>query len=150
GLYDDGLVRTHRSIDPSQHKIGKAAQANALRALQDQVDELSTSLDQATMEVQVADSAFMALKALCETVATDLRAHATAYAAAQTDKAEADAKLAALDGAGDGGLRAKRAAQQQLKVQRVAEQKTQQDAFNKHDGEVRTARNRLADGENVP
>lgn len=150
GLYDDGLVRTHRSIDPSQHKIGKAAQANALRTLQDQADELSTSLDQATMEVRVADNAFMALKGLCETAATNLKAHATAYTAAQTDKAEADAKLAALDGAGDGGLRDKKLAQQKLKVQRLAEQKIQQDAFNKHDGEARTAKNRLADGENVP
>ncbi|WP_375787721.1 SbcC/MukB-like Walker B domain-containing protein [Bradyrhizobium sp. Pha-3] len=150
GLYDDGLVRTHRSIDPSQHKIGKVAQANALRALQDQADELSTSLDQAAMEVQVADDAFMALKALCETSTTDLKAHAAAYAAALSEKAEADAELSALDGAGDGGLRSKRTAQYDLKQKRIGERETQQNAFNKHDGEARTARNRLGDGENVP
>ncbi|MGC0322564.1 hypothetical protein ABIG06_003193 [Bradyrhizobium sp. USDA 326] len=150
GLYDDGLVRTHRSIDHSQHKIGKTAQANALRALQDQADDLSTLWNEATKEVQVADNAFMALKALCETAATDLKSHATAYADAQTDKADADAKLAALDGAGDGGLRDKRVAQQDLKKKRIRERETQQTAFNKHDGEVRTAKNRLGEGENVP
>jgi uncharacterized protein YPO0396 len=150
GLYDDGLVRTHRSIDPSQHKIGKAAQANALRALQDQVDDLATSLGEATKEAEIADGAFMALKALCETRTDDLKAHASAHAAAQTEKAEADAKLSALDNAGDGGLRDKKLAQQQLKVLRLGEQKTQQGAFNKHDGEVRTAKSRLGDGENVP
>ncbi|UPJ47940.1 AAA family ATPase [Bradyrhizobium sp. 200] len=150
GLYDDGLVRTHRSIDPSQHKIGKAAQANALRSLQDQVDDLTTSLSEATKEAEIADSTFIALKTLCETTAEDLKAHATVHAAAQTEKAEADAKLAALDGTGDGGLRDKKLAQQQLKILRLGEQKSQQIAFNKHDGEVRTAKSRLGEGENVP
>jgi hypothetical protein len=150
GLYDDGLVRTHRSVDPSQHKIGKAAQANALRALQEQVEELEASLGQATKEAEIADSAFMALKALCETATGDLKAHAAAYAAAQTEKADADSKLAALDGAGDGGLRDKKLAQQELKKRRIGERETQQSAFNKHDGESRTAKGRLGDGENVP
>jgi len=31
GLYDDGLVRTHRAADPSKFKIGKSAQNQALR-----------------------------------------------------------------------------------------------------------------------
>ncbi|WP_439373102.1 SbcC/MukB-like Walker B domain-containing protein [Bradyrhizobium sp. DASA03120] len=150
GLYDDGLVRTHRSIDPSQHKIGKTAQANALRALQEQADDLETSLGQANKEAEIADGAFMALKALCETATADLKAHATAYAAAQTEKADADTKLAALDSAGDGGLRDKKLAQQELKKKRIGERETQQTAFNRHDGEVRTATNRLGDGENVP
>lgn len=150
GLYDDGLVRTHRSLDPSQHKIGKAAQANALRALQEQAEELEVSLEQATKEAEIADSAFMTLKALCETATGDLKAHATAYAAAQTERADADSKLAALDGAGDGGLRDKKLAQQELKKRRIGERETQQTAFNKYDGEVRTAKGRLGDGENVP
>jgi hypothetical protein len=150
GLYDDGLVRTHRSIDPSQHKIGKAAQANALRALQEQADDLDALLGQATKEAEIADGAYMALKALCETATADLKAHAAAYAAAQSEKADADTKLAALDGAGDGGLRDKKLAQQELKKRRIGERETQQTAFNKHDGEARTAKGRLGDGENVP
>ncbi|SDI97939.1 Uncharacterized protein YPO0396 [Bradyrhizobium sp. Rc2d] len=150
GLYDDGLVRTHRSIDPSQHKIGKAAQASALRALQERAEDLADSLAQVEREAQIADSAFMALKTLCDDPSNDLKAAATAFAAAQVDATDAQARLAALDGAGDGGLRDKKLAQQQLKQRRLTERKTQQDAFNKHDGEVRTARSRLNDGENVP
>jgi hypothetical protein len=150
GLYDDGLVRTHRSIDASQHKIGKAAQANALRALQEQADDLEASLAQAKKEAEIADSAFMALKTLCEVPAGGLKAYAMAYAAAQTEKADAESKLAALDSAGDGGLREKKRAQQQLKERRIAERDIQQSAFNKQDGEARTAKGRLGDGENVP
>ncbi|MCA6101238.1 SbcC/MukB-like Walker B domain-containing protein [Bradyrhizobium australafricanum] len=150
GLYDDGLVRTHRSIELSQHKIGKAAQANALRALHEQADELEVSLRQAAKEAEIADGAFMALKALCDAPAGDLKTCAAAFAAVQAKMADAQAKLAALDDAGDGGLRQKKRAQQQLKDRRIAERETQQTAFNKHDGDVRAAKSRLGDGENVP
>jgi len=150
GLYDDGLVRTHRWIDASQHKIGKSAQANALRSLQEQAEDIDKSLDDAAKEAGVADGAFIALKALCAAPAGELKACAAAFAAAQTEKADAQAKLTALDSAGDGGLREKKGAQQRLKNVRLAEQQTQQSTFNKHDGEVRLAKGRLGDGENVP
>jgi hypothetical protein len=150
GLYDDGLVRTHRWIDPSEHKIGKSAQANALRALREQAEDLEKSLADAAKEAGVADAAFMALKTLCAAPASDLKGCAAAFATAQTEKADAQARIAALDSAGDGGLREKKSAQQRLKNVRLAERQTQQNAFNKHDGEVRSAKGRLGDGENVP
>lgn len=150
GLYDDGLVRTHRSIDPSQHKIGKAAQANALRALQDHAEALEDALSQKAREAGAADGAFAALKALCADGSADLKACAAAFSAAEAEKADAQARLAALDGAGDGGLRAKKKAQQDLKGRRGTEREIQQKAFNKHNGEVRLIEGKLGDGENVP
>nr|WP_235999866.1 SbcC/MukB-like Walker B domain-containing protein [Bradyrhizobium uaiense] len=149
GLYDDGLVRTHRWIEASQHKIGKAAQANALRSLQDQAEELDRLLADKSKEAQAAEQAFAALKNICEG-RDDLKTFAAAFAAAQTEIGEAHSRLDALDGAGDGGLRDKKRAQQKLKDKRLDERKTQQKAFGEHDGELRSAERRLGDGENVP
>ena len=150
GLYDDGLVRTHRSIDPAQHKIGKAAQANALRAVQEQADELEGLRAQAAKEAEVADDAYMALKALCEAPASGLKACAAAFAAAHAEKADAQARLAALDDAGDGGLRDKRRAQNELKELRLEARDAQQGLVNEHGSEPRSMERRLGDGENVP
>jgi len=41
GLYDDGLVRTHRAADPSKFKIGKSAQNQALRDMAEEAERLS-------------------------------------------------------------------------------------------------------------
>lgn len=150
GLYDDGLVRTHRWIDPSHHKIGKVAQANALRSLQDQAEDLERVLADRIKEADAADQAFIALKTLCEEGRSDLKASASAFSAAEMERADAQARLAALDGAGDGGLREKKRTQQKLKERRLAERTTQQSAFNRHDGEVKLAERRLGEGENVP
>lgn len=150
GLYDDGLVRTHRSVDPSRYKIGKVAQANALRVLQDQADALEDALAQKASEAEAADGAFAALKSLSADGSASLKAYAAAFSAAQTEKTDAQARLSALDGAGDGGLRAKKKAQLDLKERRRIERETQQKAFNKHNGEVRLIEGKLGDGENVP
>ena len=150
GLYDDGLVRTHRWVDSSSHKIGKSAQANAIRSLQEQAEDLGGVLEEVTREANAADAAYMALKALCSEPSNDLNAAAAAFAAAQAEKRDAQARLEALDGAGDGGLRDKKKAQQQLKDRRRDERIIQQNAFNKHDGEAKFFSRKLNEGENVP
>ena len=40
GLYDDGLVRTHRAAEPSTFKIGKSVQMQALRDMTEEADQL--------------------------------------------------------------------------------------------------------------
>lgn len=150
GLYDDGLVRTHRSVDPSNYKIGKSAQANALRSLQEHADDLGKVLEGATKAANAADAAYVALKVLCDEPGKDLKASAAAFAAARSEIRDAQARLDALDGAGDGGLRAKKTAQLQLKGRRASERTTQQSTFNKHDGEARLFARRLGEGEDVP
>ncbi|WP_354222507.1 SbcC/MukB-like Walker B domain-containing protein [Bradyrhizobium sp. F1.4.3] len=150
GLYDDGLVRTHRSIDPAQHKIGKAAQANALRALQDQADALLDALSGKTREAEAADGAFAALRSLCADQNASLKTCAAAFSVAEAEKADVQARLSALDDASDGGLRAKKKVQLELKERRRGERETQQKAFNQHDREVRFIEGKLGDGENVP
>src|SRR4029077_5703469 len=41
GLYDDGLVRTHRAADPSTFKIGKTVQLQLLRDMTEEAERLS-------------------------------------------------------------------------------------------------------------
>jgi hypothetical protein len=150
GLYDDGLVRTHRASDPSGYKIGKAAQAKALSDLQERADELDELAETAGKAARMADAAHGVLKALCEAPSSTSAAHASAYAAAVKEKAEAVARIAALDGEGDGGLREKRKAQQALKATRMTERRQQQDLFNKHEVEAKFCARKLSDGETAP
>src|SRR5262249_43281453 len=62
GLYDDGLVRTHRAAESSDHKIGKAAQTKAVRDLEQKIEELNELVDTATKEARIVDLAHGALK----------------------------------------------------------------------------------------
>src|SRR5207244_372949 len=125
GLYDDGLVRTHRAAEPSDHKIGKAAQAKALRDLDQKIEELDELVDTAVKEARIVDAAHGALKTLCEHPASSTAALATQHASAVRERAEAEERIQALDGAGDGGLRAKRKAQEELKKRRAEERDVQ-------------------------
>jgi hypothetical protein len=120
GLYDDGLVRTHRASDPSGYKIGKTAQTKALRDLEDQAWQLDDAAEETGKLARATDGALGALKALSEDTGAALSALAATYAAATKECAEAIARIGALDGTGDGGLRDKRRAQTEHKVARVS------------------------------
>jgi hypothetical protein len=150
GLYDDGLVRTHRFVEPRSHKIGKSAQASALRRLDEEADELDELIAKAQGVAAAVDAAHGALKLLAEDGSGRLAELAASYAVAQSEKADAEHRIAALDSAGDGGLRERRKAQVGLKNARAEERKGQQEIFNKHDGEARFFARKLGDGENVP
>jgi uncharacterized protein YPO0396 len=150
GLYDDGLVRSHRAVDPTRYKIGKSAQAKALRDLEAQAEELEESIAEAERTATAVDAAHRALRSLCDDPDSALPALAAAYAAAQAEKADAQERINALEGAGDGGLRDKRTAQFALKSTRAAERKTQDHAFHKHDKEATVVKRKLGDNENVP
>lgn len=150
GLYDDGLVRTHRAGDPSGYKIGKAAQAKALRDLEDQVWQCEEAAEESGRLARAADAAHGALNALCEDSNSTSATLAAAHAAAAMERAEADERIAALDGDGDGGLREKRKAQQALRAARGAERDEQQRLFNKHEVEAQVCARKLSDSESVP
>jgi len=149
GLYDDGLVRTHRGADPSGYKIGKAAQSKALRDLEDQAWQLDEAAEDTGKLARAADSAHGALKTLSEDAGAPLAALAATHAAAAKEQAEAAARVAALDGDGDGGLREKRAAQTTIKAERSAERDELQRLFNKHEVEAQVCSRKLADGEST-
>ena len=126
GLYDDGLVRTHRASDPSGYKIGKTAQTKALRDLEDQAWQLDDAAEETGKLARAADGALGALKALSEDTGAVLSTLAATHGAATKERAEAIARINALDGSGDGGLRDKRRAQTEHKVARVSARDEQQ------------------------
>jgi hypothetical protein len=47
GLYDDGLVRAHRFVPPRDYKIGKSAQVNLVRLMDEELAELRERLAKA-------------------------------------------------------------------------------------------------------
>jgi hypothetical protein len=150
GLYDDGLVRTHRASDPSGYKIGKTAQSKALRDLEDQAWQLDDAAEETGKLARATDGALGALKALSEDTGAALSTLAATYAAATKETAEAIARINALDGTGDGGLRDKRRAQIEHKAARVAARDEQQRVLNKHEVEAQVCARKLTDGENTP
>ncbi|MGE3988627.1 SbcC/MukB-like Walker B domain-containing protein [Pseudorhodoplanes sp.] len=150
GLYDDGLVRTHRGVDPSTFKIGKTAQAKALKDMEEQADELDEEAEKIGRAASSVDAAHGALRALCDDSAFTLSALAAAHAKAVKEGDDADERIAALDTSGDGGLRDKRKAQTELKATRASERVMQQGLFNKHEIAAGICAEKLSDGENVP
>lgn len=150
GLYDDGLVRTHRAAEPADHKIGKAAQAKTLRDLEQKIEELEELVETALNEARVMDSAHGALKTLCEDTTASASALAAQHAKAVNARSEAEERVKALDGAGDGGLRAKRKTQQDLKAIRTEERDAQQKVFNDNEVERKVCEQDLGKGENSP
>jgi hypothetical protein len=150
GLYDDGLVRTHRAADASEHKIGKAAQAKALRELEQKIEDLDDLVETAAKEARVMDAACGAVKTLCDDPASSLTILAAQHAAGVKQRTEAEERLQVLDGTGDGGLRAKRKAQEDLKELRTQERDAQQKIFNRNDVEATICERDLGKGENAP
>ena len=150
GLYDDGLVRTHRVMEPRNYKIGKSAQARLLTQLAEEAEELDELIVKGQAAAAAMDRAHHAISFLTEDAHGGLAALAASYAAAQAEKADAETRIAALDGAGDGGLRDRHKAQVGLKAARTTERKTQQHNFSRHDKEAAVLERKLADGDNVP
>ncbi len=150
GLYDDGLVRTHRSVSPDTYKIGKSAQVAALRSLGEQVELLGPQIDGERKAIAAVEAAYGALMLLCGQPEDSLIALSAAFGVAQADKADAEARIDALDGAGDGGLRDKRTSQYNLKNAREEERKTHQAAYNAQEIQVGTCNRFLGGGDGVP
>jgi energy-coupling factor transporter ATP-binding protein EcfA2 len=151
GLYDDGLVRTHRSVSPRDFKIGKAAQASVLRQLHEEASDVAEVLAGTDTAAKELDAAY---RALSELAGTDqdagLAALRTAYERSLAEKTDTEDGIAALDRAGDGGLRERLGVQQALKKMRAAERKQQDSELRKRLGEVAVLERKLGDGENVP
>jgi Putative exonuclease SbcCD, C subunit/P-loop containing region of AAA domain/SMC proteins Flexible Hinge Domain len=150
GLYDDGLIRTHRSVPTEDYKIGKAAQERTMRLLRDRVEELGGQLETEGRETTMVERAVRALEAICGSPAETLSGLAEAFEQAQSEKSDAEARIEALDGAGDGGLRDKRKAQYELKRVREAERDAQQKIFIKHEGDIIAIGRSLGGGDSMP
>src|SRR5882724_2805506 len=150
GLYDDGLVRTHRAADPSTFKIGKAAQARAPRDMAEMAEQLIETAAKSDAAAKLADSAHVQLRRFFDEQLPTFRGIAADYAKSSREKNEVEQRIASLDGKGDGGLRNKRQVQRDLRRNREDQRKTQQVVLNNHLIESETTKRTLEGGENIP
>jgi hypothetical protein len=150
GLYDDGLVRTHRAAEPSTFKIGKTVQLQLLRDMREEAERLSDLCARSEDVARRADAAHVELRRLFDERSATFKSIVEEFATAARDKTEAEQRIAALDGADDGGLRNRRKAQRELRSARLDQRKTQERAHNKHLVEAEKAKSIIEAGEGVP
>ena len=150
GLYDDGLVRTHRAAEPSSFKIGKSAQMQALRELADQADQLAETSVRSDAAARLADTAYAALCRIFSDGSPTFKAIVEEFARSAREKSELEQRIAALDGKGDGGLRSKREVQRELRTDRLEQRKAQQIIFQRHLVAAGAARHTIEGSESVP
>jgi hypothetical protein len=150
GLYDDGLVRTHRAADPSTFKIGKAAQARALRDMAEMAEHLAETSTKSDAAAKLADSAHVQLRRFFDEQLPTFQAITQEFAKSARERNEVEQRIASLDGKGDGGLRNKRQVQRDLKRNREDQRKSQQVVLNNHLVEAETTKRTIEGGENIP
>jgi energy-coupling factor transporter ATP-binding protein EcfA2 len=150
GLYDDGLVRTHRAVDPSKFKIGKSAQNQALRDMAEEAERLSEMSAQTEAAAKLADTAHVELRRFFGDETATFQAIVEEFEKSAREKKEVEQRIASLDGNGDGGLRNKQKVQRSLRSDRVEQRKAQQKLFNVHLVEAETAKRAIEAGEGSP
>src|SRR5262249_56788960 len=132
GLYDDGVTRSHGFMEARHYKIGKSAQARLLTQLAEEAVELDELIAKGQAAAAAMDRAHHAIKFLTDDTHAGLAALAASYAAAQAEKADAEKQIAALDGAGDGGLRDRHKPQVGLTTTPTPDRKPHQLTLSKH------------------
>ena len=101
GLYDDGLVRTHRAADPSTFKIGKDAQARALLDMAEKAEQLVESAAKSDCRCEIGG-----FRLMCSFVASSTisfrrsRPLPKITPSRSREKNEVELRIASLDGEG--------------------------------------------------
>ena len=150
GLYDDGLVRAHRAADPSTFKIGKTVQLQLLHDMTEEARRLSETSARIEGAMKRADTAHVELRRFFDERSATFKSIVEEFATAARDRNEAEQRIAALDGADDGGLRSRRKAQRELRNARADQRRTQEREHNRHLVEAEKARSTIEAGESVP
>ncbi len=142
GLYDDGLVRSHRTA--ADHKIGKAAQAAHLVILKQGFVEKSEALSDLQGEEKRLVGALAALRMQDADLLADVLDERDECMRRAQDARD---RIAAIDAAGDDGLNEKLRAQKAFRDRRKEELKTIEERVGKYLTEVAIAERKLKDGE---
>lgn len=142
GLYDDGLVRSHRVV--SDHKIGRAAQAAHLILLQQRFVQKTEAFADLQSEERLLSGALTALNVQDADLLADLLDERDECMRRMRD---AQDRIAAIDAAGDDGLNEKLRAQRAFQDRKKEELKTIDERVSKHLVEVAIAERALTGGE---
>jgi uncharacterized protein YPO0396 len=149
GLYDDGLVRSHRSVDPKDHKIGKSAQADHFRALQDSFGQKGERLTRLQREEKLLNRALSALEILQQPDGDWLSDMLIKVRGFALEKAGVEAKIDAIDAAGDGGLRERLGAQKEFLKRKEDELKSIEERTRQYTIAVAVAEQTLNGGDSA-
>jgi energy-coupling factor transporter ATP-binding protein EcfA2 len=147
GLYDDGLVRSHRNIDPRNHKIGKAAQAAQLSNLSEEfADKAGTLMDLETESKGLA-RALSALDLFNRQDTERLADMLSAIDECSNRVQAAQDRVTAIDAAGDDGLRERLRIQKAFQDRKKEELRAIDERSNRHQIDVAVGERALKGGE---
>lgn len=149
GLYDDGLVRNHRHVDPRDHKIGKAAQADLFRNLQETFMDKGRTLADLIKEAKEIERVRNALGVLLQDDGGSLSEMLTEARGLQGETVDILERIAAIDAAGDDGLRERLAAQKAFQKFKEAELATIDKRTNEYKIAVAVAERTLGGADGV-
>ncbi|MDO9428669.1 MAG: ATP-binding protein [Methylobacterium sp.] len=147
GLYDDGLVRSYRSVGSDGHKIGKAAQSAGLAALQARMEDLADAYAAAEGRERACGRVAAALDALEQ--GRPLADLLEEIAAEATARGRIVAQISAIDAEGDGGLRDRRRAQDEFLRIKKKEQAAIGERNTRHLVEIKFGEKNLGGGEGI-
>nr|WP_246691020.1 SbcC/MukB-like Walker B domain-containing protein [Neorhizobium alkalisoli] len=147
GLYDDGLVRSHRSVNPRDHKIGKSAQADHLRNLREDFIAKGESLSELQGKDRLLGRVVAALHSVAGSDADLLADMLDGINDCRMRKAEAQMRIDAIDAAGDDGLRDRLAAQEGFLGRKEAELRAIEERVRKYHIDAQAGERSLYSGE---
>lgn len=147
GLYDDGLVRSHRSTDPHTHKIGKAAQTDHLRNMREDFIRKGESLSELQQEERLLARALMALDPLSRQDADWLADMLDSVDDCMMRTRDARMRIDAIDAAGDDGLRNRLLEQKGFQERKEAELRAIDARVSKYRVDAQSGERTLTSGE---
>ncbi len=149
GLYDDGLTRNHRGIDPNDFKIGRAAQASMAFRRQSELEELTETFVAAAATGKALDDA---IRTLVQLRSDDGRFGALFEQASQavSEQEATQAEVATIRARGDDGLSEKLRANRALKERALEDRKRLEDELAQDRATVKSNQIMLGGLQNVP
>ncbi len=147
GLYDDGLVRSHRIIDARDYKMGKAAQAARVSNLRHEFAEKSAELVEVEARSKLLSRAIAALDFLAGQDAELLADMLAAVEDAESRSQTARERIAAIDAQGDDGLKERLRAQREFQARKRSELRAIDDRTHEHRVKVGVGVRDLSSGE---
>lgn len=135
GLYDDGLVRSHRYVNPNEHKIGKAAQTAMIAGMKERLGRIGENYAEADALEKSLGRAAAALETLIEggQLLVDL---VDEMVQVSRGKSDMESRIAAIDAEGDGGLRDRLKAQRDFLQRKEAERQVIRERNDKYQREI--------------
>ncbi|CDN50070.1 SbcC/MukB-like Walker B domain-containing protein [Neorhizobium galegae] len=147
GLYDDGLVRSHRAVNPRDHKIGRAAQADHLINLREDFAQKADVLSGLQREEKLLTHALAALDLLKRQDTDRLADMLDSIDDCAERMRDAQERVAAIDAAGDDGLKERLRAQKAFQDRKKEELRTIDERSRKYQVDVEVGERALKSGE---